>query len=367
MSELQKNVSKIPLDRIVIPERRARSTFTEEQLELLRASMKRFGLVAYPVVRPLEDGRYELIDGEHRVQAAKDAGLTEIEVVVLPADAKDAAMLNILMNLARGEQDPIGVAVAIDNAVKAGASYSEIAKAFNRSEQWVKFYHSLLELPEEYQEALKQKRLTVSHIREALRLPTAEEVDAALQTALNLNWSVTTLKTYVENRLEQLREHAAKVEAGLIEGPPPPPEPERLVKYAQCLICGRMVERNRIYLPSTCEDCYQLARYITQQVGTGQEAMRYLYNALMCYQEFQSRMQQLAYRQAWQQMQPQPPQPAPQQQPPPQPQQLSYQFQIPSPQPWPPQPAAQPQPQLRQKPKSTPVEQEYASEYQEEY
>lgn len=367
MTVVEKNVTKIPLDKIVIPERRARSTFTEEQLELLKASMQKFGLVSYPIVRPLEDGRFELIDGEHRIQAAREAGLTEVECLVLPADAKDAAMLNILMNLARGEQDPIGIAIAIDNALKAGASYEEIAKAFNRSEQWVKFYHSLLELPEEYQQALKEKKLTVSHIREALRLPTLEEIDAALQTAMRLNWPVSVLKHYVDNRLEELKRHQAAVEAGLVEGPPPPPEPERLVKYSQCLICGRMVERERVYLPACCDECYQLAQYAVHLFGTGRDAMTKMYNAAMCYQSFQQQMQQLAMQAAVQQVFSQQSQIQPSQQfqntsqqpetqhhHPTPPQQYSYTFSVTTPPPA-------PQPQILQNKQKTTIETEKES------
>jgi len=293
-------IVKIPVDRVVIPEVRARSQFTEEQLEFLRASLGKFGLLSYPLVRKLPDGSYELIDGEHRIKAAKEKGMNEIEVIVLDADDKDAAIINILMNVARGQQDPLGIAVAIDRALKAGMSYDEIAKVFNRSEQWVKFYHSLLELPEEYQQALRDGRLTVSHIREALRLPDLYEVDAALKTALNLNWNATTLKHYVENRLEQLRAHYETCERTGVIAPPPPPEPEKLVKYTQCLVCGRMVPRDKIVIPTTCEECYTLARYVIQNCGTGEQAMNLIYQALMHYQTFIQMQQQYLIQQQMQ-------------------------------------------------------------------
>jgi len=118
------------------------------------------------------------------------------------------------------------------------------------------------------------------------------EVDAALQTAIRLNWPATVLKNYVDNRLEQLRQHAQTVEATGVATPPPPPEPEKLVKYGQCLICGRMVPREQIYLPATCKDCYELAQYIVQNVGTGQKAMNFLYQALTNYQAFLHYQQQ---------------------------------------------------------------------------
>jgi len=300
-------ILKIPIAKIKIPEVRARSQFTDEQLEFLKASLGKYGLLSYPIVRPLPDGSFELIDGEHRVKTAQEQGIQEIECLVLQADDRDAAIINILMNVARGQQDPLGIAVAIDKAVKAGMPYEEIAKIFNRSVSWVKFYHSLLELPEEYQQALREGKLTVSHIREAARLQDPYEIDNALRTAINLGWNATTLKHYVDNRLEQLRAHYETCKETGIVTPPPPPEPEKLVKYSQCLICGRMVPRENIYLPATCQDCYQLARYVVQNCGTGNEAMQYIYQALMHYNTFLQMQQQYLIQQQYQQMAPKAP------------------------------------------------------------
>ncbi|MHA1631997.1 MAG: ParB/RepB/Spo0J family partition protein [Candidatus Freyarchaeota archaeon] len=286
------SLRKVKIEDIVIPEVRARSRWTEEQVQLLRASLGKFGVLQAPLVRPLPNGKYELIDGENRIKTAKEQGLEEIDVYVVEMDDKDASIANIMLNVARGQQDPIGVAVAIKKALDAGATVEEVAKAFNRTPHWVKFMVGLLELPEEYQKALEEGKLNVSHIREATRLPDLYEVDAALQTAIRLNWPATVLKNYVDNRLEQLRRHAQTVEATGVATPPPPPEPEKLVKYGQCLICGRMVPREQIYLPATCKDCYELAQYIVQNVGTGQKAMNFLYQALTNYQAFLHYQQQ---------------------------------------------------------------------------
>jgi len=285
-------MKKVRIEDIIIPEVRARSRWTEEQVELLKASLAKFGVIQAPLVRPLPDGKYELIDGENRIRTAKEEGLEEIDVYVVEMDDKDASIANIMLNIARGQQDPIGIAVAIKKALDAGATIEEVAKAFNRTPQWVKFMVGLLDLPEEYQRALEEGKLNVSHIREALRLPDLYEIDAALQTAIRLNWPATVLKNYVDNRLEQLRRHQQTVEETGVATPPPPPEPEKLVKYGQCLVCGRMVPREQIYLPATCKDCYELAQYIVQNVGTGQKAMNFLYQALTNYQAFLHYQQQ---------------------------------------------------------------------------
>lgn len=287
------SLRRIPIDRITIPEARARSKWTDEQLSFLRASIGRYGILQFPIVRQVSPDSFELIDGESRLKAAREQGLSEIDCYIVDMSPKDAAITNLLMNVARGEQDPMGMAVALKNASDAGMSIEEMAKAVNRSEGWVRFMISLLDLPEIYQEALRDGKLNVSHIREALRLRDPVEIDAALRSAIRLEWTASTLKNYVDNRIDQLEKHAQMVKATGIMAPPPAPEPESLVRYSQCLVCGKMVMKESILLPSTCSDCYNLARYIVTQIGTGQEAMNYIYQAVNHYIAFLTYQQQM--------------------------------------------------------------------------
>ena len=303
----------VPLDKIVVPEARARATLNEDQRALLRASLSAYGVVQPIIVRPLPDGRYELIDGENRLNELKELGQSTARVCVLQVADKDANLLNLLMNVARGSQDPIGEAIAIKKAIEAGASLEEVAKICGHSVSWVKDRLMLLELPDEYQEDLRAGRLTIAHIKEALRLPNAVEVDAALQTAKRLNWPATVLKQYVENRLETLSRHRAENP----EAPPPPPpsveQAAQMVQYGQCLICGRMVDRRTLSLPATCQECYELARYVVHLAGTGNEGMQRVYQAFMAHQSLLQAQQFLVYQQLAQQQLSQTPSPQPSQ------------------------------------------------------
>jgi len=252
----------------------------------MEATVRQFGVIQPIVVRPIDGGKYELIAGRSRLLTQKKEGKKEVEAIVIPADTKTALMMHIAENLARGESEPISVARVLKKALDEGATIEEIAQATNHTPQWVKFMIALLDLPEEYQRALQEGQLKVGHVREAMRLPNPYEIDSALQTALRLGWDVKTMKIYVENRLEELRMHEETVKKTGVEAPPPKPEPERLVKYGQCLICGRMVPRDKLYLPATCEDCYQLAKYVTSQVGTGEDATKEIYEALKTYYDY---------------------------------------------------------------------------------
>ena len=271
----------IPIDKIVIPEDRARATFTQDQFNELKASIKEHGFNVPILVRALEDGRYELIDGEHRIQVVTEMGWKEIPAIITSTDEKKASILNFLANTARGTQDPIDISRAINKSLAAGATVEEVAAATGHSKDWVEFYRLLTELPEHYQQALKDGRLNVTAVKEAFRLPTWEETDKTLMTALNLGWSASVVKHAVDMRLREIER--AKERANELEEPEPLPEynPEQLVQYENCPFCNRTVRRDHTYMEIICQDCRYLLRYILTYMPDPKEAMNFCYKALL--------------------------------------------------------------------------------------
>ena len=279
-------IEKIPLDRIDIPDVRARSRYTPEQLEFLRGSLSKYGHVSTVLVRPTQNDRFELIDGESRVNELRKLGISEVEATIVELDDRDASMMNLLMNIARGDQDPIGAGVAIKQAMERGMSRKEIATILNYSEEWVEFMAQLLELPEIYQQALREGKLKVTHVREALKLPTPDEVDHALSCALSFSWTTTDIAHYVRNRLTEYEAIEIKQAKTGVAEPVPAPVPEVLVRTQKCMICNRVRDRARIVLPPICDECVEMGRYITTQLGEPLQAMQQIYHAINLYQDF---------------------------------------------------------------------------------
>ena len=283
---------RIPVTKIVVPDERARARYTPEQKVYLRASLGKYGQLSDILVRPLLDGRYELIDGESRLKELVEAGAPQVDVKVLDLDNRDASLVNLLMNVARGEQDPMGVSLVLGKALEAGMTEEEISAATGHTPAWVKFMLMLRNLPPVYQDALREDRLKVTHIREASRLPNPKEMDAALGAAIRFGWNTAVMKNYVDNRTrEYVAAEELKKRTG-VEVPPPSPEPVRLARYAQCLVCGEMVEKERLNLPRVCDECYTFAKYAVSQVGKGDPGMQQLYKALELHQAYQQQRRQ---------------------------------------------------------------------------
>ena len=282
-------VQEIKIEDIVIPEERVRATFSEEQYNELKASIEKHGFYIPILVKKLDNGKYELIDGEHRIQVMKELGKEKIPAVIVEGNEQKATMLNILANTARGSQNPMDVAHALRRAYEAGARVAELAAAIGHSEDWVRLYLTMTELPEKYQQALREGRITPSHVKEAFRLDDDREILSALDSAITLGWTTRVLKYYVDQRKAELEKLGAAGKDGFIEAPPTVEYAKQIVEYADCMTCKRKVNRNDMYMPAICADCRTLLEWIVQQLGDPKEAMQTIYNALNFYFEMQRR------------------------------------------------------------------------------
>jgi len=284
--EFEKRFQRIPINQIKVPEVRASSKFTEEQEAFFKYSAEKYGILQPILVRPLGGESYELIAGKHRLIELQSQGQSHADCMIVETDARDALMMHIAENLARGEADPISVAQVLDEAIKAGADEESIAKATGHTVAWVRFKLGLLKLPEVYREALARGELSEEAIRQALRLPDEKEVDYALTQALRLGWSGSVVKHYVDRRLDEIR--LAKEQAEKLKQPEQRPEPDaqKLLQYERCMLCDRTILRQDIFMNLICRDCKDLIRYIIENVGPPDQAINTVYEALLKFEEY---------------------------------------------------------------------------------
>ena len=276
----EKQYQEIEIDKIIIPESRARATFNETQAKELRASIEEHGFNVPILVRPIADGKYELIDGEHRIQVVKEMGWTKIPAIITSTDENKATILNFLANTARGSQNPMDVAEALAKTAQAGLSTEELAAATGHTKEWVEFYLVLVKLPEIYKDALRKGILTVGVVEQALRMPTPELTDQVLSEAIQMGWTVSQAKNVVDAYVAQ--EEVKQFKKGEIIKPEELPEFDstKLIQYDTCMACGRKVPRGHTWMKVVCEDCWNLLTWITHNIGEPKEAQKIIYEAL---------------------------------------------------------------------------------------
>jgi ParB family chromosome partitioning protein len=147
-------LTHLAVDEIHANAKQPRKRFDGEAVSGLAESIKAQGLIQPVVVRPRLEGGYELIAGERRWRAAREAGLASVPAVVREADDRDTLLLGLVENVAREDLSPIeearAYAVLID---EFGLSLGEVAERVGRSKPTVSNRIRLLELPEAAREA----------------------------------------------------------------------------------------------------------------------------------------------------------------------------------------------------------------------
>ncbi|MDX6647229.1 MAG: ParB family transcriptional regulator, chromosome partitioning protein [Miltoncostaeaceae bacterium] len=163
-------LAEIALDAIDPNPDQPRRTVDAAAIEALADSIRASGLVQPVTVRPAgEPGRYELIAGERRWRAARQAGLDRIPALVREADERERLELALIENLVREDLNAIEVARACASLLEDfGQTHAELARRLGRSRPAVSNLVRLLELPPEVQEMVADGRLSEGHARAVL-------------------------------------------------------------------------------------------------------------------------------------------------------------------------------------------------------
>ncbi len=166
----------IAVDQIHPNPKQPRRRFEGEAATGLAESIKAQGLLQPVVVRPRLEGGFELIAGERRWRAAREAGLATVPALVREADDRDSLLLALVENVAREDLSPVeearGYAVLID---EFSLSLGDVAERVGKSKPTVSNRIRLLELPEDVLAMIARRELTEGHARAVLAVPDHDE------------------------------------------------------------------------------------------------------------------------------------------------------------------------------------------------
>ncbi len=170
------SVQQIPIAAVSLNPRQPRQHFEQSELDDLGRSVALHGILQPILVRPLADGRFELIAGERRLRAARLAALETIPAVVKQADDAASLVLAIVENVQRADLFPLEEARAYRELMREfSLTQEQVAERVGKSRPAVANTLRLLQLPEEVQADLAAGRITAGHARALLAL----ETDAA--------------------------------------------------------------------------------------------------------------------------------------------------------------------------------------------
>jgi ParB family chromosome partitioning protein len=184
-------VVEIPVDRIKPNRHQPRALFRPEAMEELATSIRLHGMVQPIIVRPSEDGGYEILAGERRYQAARRAGLERVPALVRPADDGAALEIALVENLLREDLNPMEEARAYSILIETyGLSQEGVAERVGKDRSTVANTLRLLALPDDVQEDVASGSLSEGHARAVLMMPDAESQRALAGAILKEGLSV---------------------------------------------------------------------------------------------------------------------------------------------------------------------------------
>ena len=169
------DLAHLPIDQIHPNPRQPRKRFEHEATASLAESIRAQGIIQPVVVRPRPAGGYELVAGERRWRAAREANLETLPALVRDAADRDALLLGLVENVAREELTPIEEARAFALLVdEFDLSLGDIAERVGASKPAVSNRLRLLELSDDILGMVERGELTEGHARAVLAVPDNE-------------------------------------------------------------------------------------------------------------------------------------------------------------------------------------------------
>ena len=201
----------VSIDKIIPNRNQPRQEFDAKEMDNLKRSIKRSGVLQPLTVRELEDGKYELIAGERRLRAAQAIGLESVPVYVLSVDA-DVEMMEyaLVENVQRVDLNPIEEAEAYAMlSGKFDLSHDEIAKRVGKNRSTIANSLRLLKLPPEIKSALRTGKISAGHARAILSIRKSLQMitlyKKVIRENLNVRQTETLSKKYYDNSKSKSR------------------------------------------------------------------------------------------------------------------------------------------------------------------
>jgi ParB family chromosome partitioning protein len=214
-------VKILSIDRIESNPGQPRMVFDADALHELSASIKEHGVLQPILVRPLGENRYQLIAGERRWRATREAGIATIPALVEEIDDDTALEISIIENLQREDLSPLEEATMFDRMVhEHGYSIRKLADKLGKDKGYLENRLRLADAPEEIRELVSLRKDTVSHAYELLKVHDPKKRKRLAAQVASGELSLVKLREKIEGRPRKIRDSDGPDEGVFEPGPP---------------------------------------------------------------------------------------------------------------------------------------------------
>ena len=194
----------ISISSIIRNKYQPRKNFEKDSLEELTNSIRARGIIQPIIVRKSDDhiDKFEIVAGERRCQAAQNAGLHEVPVVVIKADNLKSLEFAIVENVQRKDLNPIEEAEGYKKLIDDfGYDQDKVSKFIGKSRSHVSNFLRILTLPEKIKKLISEEKLTQGHAKILVGLDNAELLaDKVVQKELSVRQIENLVKVFKFNK-----------------------------------------------------------------------------------------------------------------------------------------------------------------------
>ena len=212
----QDSVGKIRIDSIEVNPNQPRTKFDEEALRELAESIKTYGLIQPITVRPIANGRYQLISGERRLRACKLAGLQEVPTYVRTVDEMQSIQMALVENIQREDLNALEIALSYQRLVdEFGFSQEEVSDKVGKNRTTVTNYLRLLKLSLPAQIAVRDNVISMGHARALVTLENEKLQEKVLKQVIDNGLSVRQTESLVKKYSSAFKPAKTKIKITL--------------------------------------------------------------------------------------------------------------------------------------------------------
>lgn len=253
--EKEGSVVNLPIDALELPQRDVRYHLDEEALLELADSIKRLGVLNPIIVRPLENGKYEIVAGRRRYLASRIAGLEKVPCIIRRYNELDTIVARIHENVKREDLNPADIAQLVKEMRDNHAySFEEIGDFFGKSGSWAAKFYKIGSADPEILDALREGLISPSHADALMEHPSREKRLYFLKILLEAGGTAKAVRMWVAQDLgyqEQIKEL----------------QPTRKVSdekpylrdiKGRCASCWQETYLDQMYRVLLCPECYEV-------------------------------------------------------------------------------------------------------------
>ncbi|BGE83548.1 nucleoid occlusion protein [Staphylococcus petrasii] len=195
------SVESIQIERIVPNRYQPRQVFDASKIEELAESIDEHGLLQPIVVRPIEEGMYEIIAGERRFRALQSLHKAQADVIIRHMNDEETAVVALIENIQRENLSAVEEAEAYKKLLEIGeTTQSELAKSLGKSQSFIANKLRLLKLAPKVITRLREGKISERHARAVLSLE-HEEQEKLIEQVINQKLNVKQTEARVKQKV----------------------------------------------------------------------------------------------------------------------------------------------------------------------